>query len=432
MVILSTLFLTANASNANYTYVFKLSANASNEQKDKVYKFLNTYSFTSMLNPENQKKFKTNYANYDEAKVYETSATEFEFIKTELAKIDDGIIVYRLPKSLYQMVAYDYFAENIEYKTQKNPFTMTCQYNDGTNYNVNDFCLDKEVKNEFMPICSACDRFMDKDALKKAIQSVNEYTINTFENQISELNYAGCAQLIINKISKNREYDEMKAITGNGVIEDLLRYSSSKSSENIKVKPRIIEHIIKCIEYEKNANDYILYRGDKKNDFDISRVYRQQVCFSDGLFGGFSNDNGGGALRIAYEKESQGEPNALWKIELNRVKLLKWELPVFVPPAHPMVSFLSFGETHHPRTRLVYHSIQNSNPPKVANEFMGIAPGALKIEITPATVIEYYTTTNPRILSVLPPNEFHETEQGIFDKEGATMLETLIKNIQTA
>ena len=291
---------------------------------------------------------------------------------------------------------------------------------------------DGEHEEVFREVTMAEKDEMDKDALKKAIQSVNDYTINTFENQISELNYAKCAQLIINKISKNRKYDEMKAITGNGVIKDLLRYSSSKSSENIKVKPRIIEHIIKCIEYEKSAKDYILYRGDKKNDFDISRVYRQQVCFSDGLFGGFPNDNGGGALRIAYEKESQGEPNALWKIELNRVKLLKWELPVFVPPAHPMVSFLSFGETHHPRTRLVYHSIQNSNPPKVANEFMGIAPGALKIEITPTTVIEYYTTTNPRILSVLPPNEFHETEQGIFDKEGATMLKTLVKNIQIA
>ena len=84
--------------------------NASDENKEQIYEIVSKFRFPSILSKFTQEEFRTKYKNYDLVETFVTEAAEYDFKKQEINKIDKNARLWNIPKSLYQLIVYDYFA----------------------------------------------------------------------------------------------------------------------------------------------------------------------------------------------------------------------------------------------------------------------------------------------------------------------------------
>ena len=134
--------------------------------------------------------------------------------------------------------------------------------------------------------------------------------------------------------------------------------------------------------------------------------------------------------------ELSGGINKLWKLGLDRKKLLEKEYPIFIPPAFHLLSAAGKGELFHIRTKVV-QGVYGEGLNKISEGSLAIQwnikplVAGYKLQETP----EYFTTQDPEILqakwnSLTFKDEYEKTGQGKFDKDGSEKLKEMINNIK--
>ena len=146
---------------------------------------------------------------------------------------------------------------------------------------------------------------------------------------------------------------------------------------------------------------------------------------SDGLFSGYIFD--AGASSYVYSSH----PNKLYKLELDREKLLKNEYPIFIPPAFHLLSAAGNGELFHARTQVVQGVIDNNETKHIDKYTLSIKSSTDPIRVGFKTnqTPELYTTRNPQILLHKYNDLYEITEAGEFDKLGAERLKEMLGTI---
>lgn len=173
---------------------------------------------------------------------------------------------------------------------------------------------------------------------------------------------------------------------------------------------------------------YVLYHGGNLDNIDPQRASRQTICFSDGLGSGYIFDPGASAFVLS------GGVNKLYRLELDRKILLKGEYPVFIPPAHHLLSGAGNRELFHVRTKVI-QAVISSKTNSIDNFALSIQSAIEPITYgyqsnqTP----EYFTTQNPQILKQdghYGHYTYEKTGNGAFDQKGAKALANMLKDIK--
>lgn len=109
-MVTSMMLISTSAINASEYIV----SNYTENHKDKIYEIVSKYRFPSILSPFTQKEFQKKYPNLELIETFKTKESGHRFIQNATYNItkDTNTVVYSIPKSLYQFMVYDYFAEN--------------------------------------------------------------------------------------------------------------------------------------------------------------------------------------------------------------------------------------------------------------------------------------------------------------------------------
>ena len=306
-----------------------------------------------------------------------------------------------------------------------------------------------------MPLTNACTNFMKNNEIQNIFWKVNKHAQNiyqTHDGNIMKITNELLDKFIIDKQTDKpkRHLDFTKLYRDNYLrtktkanmsrIETFLgvKCRNSAKMEDVTVlkkwneqkRDELKQYVINCIVSEANNPNYVIYRGGSAAP-NIEITYRQPACFSDGLFSGWMLDAGASAFELS------GGINKLWKLGMDRKKLLKKEYPIFIPPAFHLLSAAGTGELFHIRTKVV-QTVKNTDDTVYEYELSitgldCIDPivAGYKINQTP----EYFTTNNPEILKTELNLEtfnykYKKTGQGVFDNEGAEKLKNMVNNMK--
>lgn len=407
---------------------------ASEENKEKIYDIVSKFRFPSILSPFIQKEFRDRYQNYNLIETFKTKEAEYKFLQTAIREIDNKAEVNAITKSEYQFTAYDYFAKKIAL----NDDTFEIK----SKFKIENYLQEKEE----WGLTRACSRFMADKKIKDIFWKVNDHAKNLY------MKHKGKTEEIINEIfdgyrddNESREgilscWNLMQQDGINRKVHATMSRMETmvgKTSDgkipvgwNAEKHLALKKYITKCIISEaKNSNyNYTLYHGGKFDKPDSSVANRQAICFSDGLFSGYAFDQGASSFALSVGK------NKLYKVDLNRKELLEGKCPVFITPAHHLLSGAGNGELFHARTKVVQAVISHweNNIDKCALSIQGlvgsIIPG-YQLNQTP----EYFTTQNPQILKrdgKFDKYTYEATGEGVFDHKGAENLRAVLETIK--
>ena len=410
--------------------------NASEENKEQIYDIVSKFRFPSILSQFTQNEFKQKYQNHNLIDTFKTKEAEYNFLKTEINNIDKNAEVFAIPKSLYQFIVYDYFADTISSQKKKKKKKIHLLLWSNLNEQKKKFDLRKYAKaNEKWGLTKACGYFMAHDAIKDAFWKVNEHAKNLY------MKHAGNTEEIIHEIfdafqagDKSREglLDAWNLTQQQGILykmhAEISRIETMVGQTSEEKRLALKKYTTNCIISEAQNSNYTLYHGGKLDNPNSEIANRMSICFSDGLFSGYIFD--AGASAYVYS----ASPNKLWKLELDRNDLLNGKYPIFIPPAFHLLSAAGNGELFHARTKVVQAVIDCTYTKQHIDNFALsiksiIEP--LQVGYALTQLPELYTTQNPQILLKKNCNDLYEnTNQGIFDKDGAEKLKAMINTIK--
>ena len=414
--------------------------NASEENKEQIYDIVSKFRFPSILSKFTQAEFKQKYPNHDLIKTFKTKEAEYNFLKTEINNIDKNAEVFAIPKSLYQFIVYDYFADTIMVPKD---YPKNGDFSPVTKY-IDQFDLSKyATKNEEWGLTKACSRFMENHEIKnffwkindkaKDLYSTNKCEIGTIINKIfrayteenSANNKENPALLPANQNSAEQESKAWKTIMTPTLINMLI--GKNNSEKRIIELEKYTENIITS---ESSNPNYVLYHGGNLDDINFNKALQEAICFSDGLGSGCLFDVYASAFALS------GYSKKLYILELDRVKLLRGEYPIFIPPAHHLLSGAGNRELFHVRTKVVKAVLKENtlDESDTIDEGDTIDESTLSIngDIKPF-VAGYKLTETPEFFTTPNPQRFKDgyeyISEGEFDKTGAEKLIDMIKTI---
>ena len=398
------------------------------DNKEKIYEIVSKYRFPSILNPSIQQEFATKYPKLDLIQTFETKDTEYKFIQNEIKNINKQAQVYAIPKSLYQLIVYDYFA-TIEFDDDIHTLTTIKLLSDAQAKigNIREkFDLKKYAnENAEYGITKACKSFMKGKDIQEFFWYVNDYTL--LLDNFGSCNFEKITLELLDNYKNDRLLDETTITQQQGLKAsyklDTARIEILKGKNNIARK-ELRAFITNCILSEHKNPNYIVYRGGFEQP-NSEIALRKLICFSDGLFSGYVFDAGASAFVLS------ANPNKLWKLELNRRKLLNGELPIFIPPAQHLLSAAGNGELFHVRTKVVQGVISKDYKDRVDPYELSITAPikpltyGYKLTETP----ELFTTQDPQMLQRIG-DKYQTTLAGKFDQNGAAQLKTMIQSTE--
>lgn len=159
--------------------------NANDTSKEQIYYIVSKYRFPSILSQFTQEEFKDKYPKLDLIDTFKTKESEHQFIQNEIKKIEPNAKVYAIPKSLYQFMVYDYFAETIAYPKDNSVGTLFSQ------------CVDYQRKfdlckyaneNEEWSLTKACNNFMQNKDIRDIFWKVNDYAKDLYKLRLENRN----------------------------------------------------------------------------------------------------------------------------------------------------------------------------------------------------------------------------------------------------
>ena len=147
--------------------------------KQKIYNDILSFSIPTLTSKDVRDRFSNKY-HYDLVETFVTEAAEYDFKKQEINKIDKNARLWNIPKSLYQLIVYDYFATLI-----KEPFGQTYEKLKKL-FKVEKYTQD----NEEYGITKACDRLMQsKEIVPYPWRIVYGFTALYFKTRKEALDY---------------------------------------------------------------------------------------------------------------------------------------------------------------------------------------------------------------------------------------------------
>ena len=407
--------------------------------KQKVYEDILSFSIPTLTSKDIRDRFSDKY-NYDLVKTFETEAAEYDFKEKEINKIDKNAILYDIPKSLYQLIVYDYVATVI-----KEPVKQTYEKLKKL-FKVENYTQ----ANEEYGITKACDRLMQSKEIQDIFWKVNDHATQLY-NQFS-----GDLSKITNQLLDNFLAKDDKNSPENIRPLDISNIKMSCNSQRITTlvglqcknydiyevetpkgwnedkRNKLKKYVTNLILSEKESPEYVIYRGysyrgDSKQ-LDPKIAYRKSLCFSDGLFSGFIFDQGASAFAISgkYDK------SRLYVLKLDREKLLTGQYPIFIPPINALAAAAGSGELFHIRSKVIQAVKSGDN---ISKGGLSIQSGCGKIEAgyLPTQTPELFMKDNPQILEErIEKGKFvyTETSQDELDQDGALKINKMIANIK--
>ena len=141
-----------------------------NSNKEQVYKIVSKYRFPSILSKFTQEEFKNRY-KLSLIETFGTKEKEHKFLQSEITKIAPKAKICAIPKSLYQLIVYDYFAETIK--------------SNGTiSESADKFKLDKYAKeNEEWGLTKACQNFMNNAEIQNIFYKINDHAYTIYQKK---------------------------------------------------------------------------------------------------------------------------------------------------------------------------------------------------------------------------------------------------------
>ncbi len=423
-------------------------SNYDDNNKPQICDIVSKYRFPSILSPFIQKEFENKYPNLDLMETFKTKESEHQFIQNAVQKIDPKAKVYTITKSLYQFIVYNYFAETIDYPEKDSLQTLFSQcYEYKRKFELCDYAK----ANEEWSLTKACNNFMQNKDIRDIFWKVNDYANDLYikcdwkiETIVEKLlnAYTIDEQLdadgtVIRKEPKrlfdwwNTNQQSGKNKSDISHIETLLGTNwdgRTPTGWNEEKRLQLKNYIKNIIVSEAENPKYVLYHAGKFDKPDPEMANRMSICFSDGLGSGYIFDAGASAFVLS------GGVNKLYRLELERTKLLAGQYPIFIPPAQHLLSGAGNGELFHVRTKLIQAIIptETNSIDKCAMSIKSptkpITPG-YQLNQTP----EYFTTQNPQILKQDGPYghyTYEKTSLGVFDQKGAEALANMLKDIK--
>ena len=431
--------------NANWEYVIDIPKVLSPDFQEEAYKIVSRYRFPTILNPEIQ-------AELPQTDLDDIVADEPRYISRRLKAINDGIEVHPIPKSLYQLLAFKMIVDDIEDKSKPSAsnsdgevFTRDNPEYLGRKYilRLNDFILPLEDGSTQRTVTEACQLFTEHQTTQSLYWNLNGTILGYVATQhltLDNIRDLTCSVLIaLRKTFQKKElqprfsvktsftdfwndlnhgeslidcllYCAFSIFTGGNYVENDSLHSALYSHEWVdknaalggvafihllaSQNASIMELIEECVMNEAEDPRYVLYRGAPSR-FDSELATKFHISFSDGLFGGVINDlNSGNALEWSLKRRLGPfimNGSKLWKISLDRRRLLNGEFPVFIPPAISLLATFGSEEFHHPKTKIL-----QLMPDKGYNGFDDSSNGmensnGASIAVSPTLIPEYFS-----------------------------------------
>ena len=411
---------------------------ASEKNKEKIYDIVSKFRFPSILSPFIQKEFGERYQNYNLIETFKTKEAEYKFLQTAIREIDNKAEVNAITKSEYQFTAYDYFDRTISVpKNCTGRELFKNLYEQRKKFNLSKYAKE----NEEWGLTRACSRFMADEKIKDIFWQVNDHAKNLY------MKHKGKTEEIINEIFDAFQADnksrtgvldswnllQQKPIVhrmaaGISRMETMVGETSDEEIPNgwsEEKRQALKRYTIDCIKSEAANPQYVLYHGGNLDNPNPEIANRKSICLSDGLFSGYIFD--AGASSYVYSSH----PNKLYKLELDREKLLKNEYPIFIPPAFHLLSAAGNGELFHARTQVVQGVIDNNETKHIDEYTLSIkfSTDPIRVGFKTNQTPELYTTRNPQILLHKYNDLYEITEEGEFDKLGAERLRDMLITI---
>ena len=408
--------------------------------KQKVYEDILSFSIPTLTSKDVRDRFRGKY-NYNLVKTFGTEAAENNFKEKEISKIEPEAKLWDIPKSLYQLIVYDYIATVI-----KEPLKQTYEKLKKL-FKVENYTQ----ANEEYGITKACDRLMQSKEIQDIFWKVNDHATQLY-NQFSG-DIAKITNQLLDNFLANGDKNGPESIRPLDISNIKMSYNSQRITTlvglqcknydidavetpkgwNKDKQNKLKKYVTNLILSEKESPEYVIYRGysyrgDSKQ-LDPKIAYRKSLCFSDGLFSGFLFDQGASAFAISGKYEGKSK---LYALKLNRVELLTDKYPIFIPPLNALASAAGSGELFHIRSKVI----------QAVKSYKSIDPRGLSIQSSCGQIKAGYLTSqtpelfmndNPQILEEkLEESEFryHATDQGEFDQDGALKIDGMIANIK--
>ena len=409
------------------------------EVKQKVYEDILSFSIPTLTSKDVRDRFRGKY-NYNLVKTFGTEAAENNFKEKEISKIEPEAKLWDIPKSLYQLMVYDYLATLID-----KPFAET-YYKLKELFEVEGYTQ----YNEEYGITKACDRLMQNKKIQDIFWKVNDHATelyNKFSGDIEKItnhlldNFSAKIEANVPKnirpiditnilIKKDlKKIPTLVGLEGNGP--DIKNWKEPKDWDD-KKRELLKQYVTQLILYENNISEYVIYRGDcypeNKKQLDPKTAYRRSLCFSDGLFSGFIFDQGASAFAISgkYDK------SRLYVLKLDREKLLTGQYPIFIPPINALAAAAGSGELFHIRSKVIQAVKSGDNISKGELSIQFVC-GKIKAGYLPTQTPELFMKDNPQILEErIEKGKFvyTETSQDELDQDGALKINKMIANIK--
>jgi len=408
--------------------------------KKEVYNDILSFSIPTLTTESVKLRFKNKYKDYDLLKTFGTKGAEYDFKKQEINKIDKNARLWGIPKSLYQLIVYDYFAIIVDkplgntYGKLKKQFQVEEYTEDNEEYGITKACdrliKDKEIQDIFWEVNDHATQLYEQFAGDLA--KITNYLLENFGSKINQNGAQSVRPLDMCNILmgyNNARMNTLVGLTGNDQDISTWKTPNDYNEEKRKKLKNCVTNLI----LSENSNpDYVIYRGDcyrgNSKQLNPEIAYRKSLCFSDGLFSGFIFDPGASAFAIS-DKRSNFK---LYVLALNRIKLLNGEYPIFIPPINPLASAAGNGELFHPRTQVV-QAVKHGD--MLDGDVLSIQSccGKIKAGYLLTQTPELFMNKNPQILEEQIKNfgfVYLATGEGEFDKDDAMKINNLISNIK--
>ena len=407
--------------------------------KQKIYNDILSFSIPTLTSKDVRDRFSNKY-HYDLVETFVTEAAEYDFKKQEINKIDKNARLWNIPKSLYQLIVYDYFAPLI-----KEPFGQTYEKLKKL-FKVEKYTQD----NEEYGITKACDRLMQSKEIQDIFWEVNDHATQLYKQ------FSGDSVKITNQLLDNFLAKGDKNSPESIRLLDISNIKMSHNSPRITTlvglqcknyeiyevetpkgwdedkRKKLKEYVTNLILSEKEIPEYVIYRGDcyrgDSKQLEPKIAYRKSLCLSDGIFSGFIFDQGASAFAIS----GKFLQSKLYVLKLDRKKLLTDQYPIFIPPMNALASAAGSGELFHIRSKVIQAAKSGGNIDKQALSIQNCC-GEIKAGYLPSQTPELFMNKNPQILEERIENYefvYHATSQGEFDQDGAQKIDDMIANIK--
>ncbi len=408
-----------------YEYIVESADQIDDKIKSRIYDIVTNFRFPSILDKEIQAKVKTMYPSLNMEKTFGTKEEEYKFLQSEVQRLASRIKVTAIPKSLWQFIAYDYFASEefdidmnelktfAELEKAMKPITEMRQ-----KFKIEQYAK----KGEEYGLTKAYHRFTEDKNVKEIFWKVNEWAEAIWD--INDKNITKTMEFLLNQYKDSQRLLDETAKTSQKVISAIYNLNKTRievlTGNDEKARQALIQYTTNYILSEDKNPNYTVCRGSLRKP-DPDTAIREAICFGDGLGSGYIFDEGANPYIIS------NAPNELWILELDRTKLLYDKYPIHIPTAPHLLSALGNGELFHVRTKVVQVVVTNEN---IIDKYKlsitaPIAPlvAGYNANQTP----EYFTTTTPQIVHEVS-GQYVQMGQEKYDADGAKGIQEMLSH----